>query len=29
MQSRFSGLKLFRPPYGKRFEALARLMMRK
>jgi len=28
VQSRFSGLKLFRPPYGKRFEALVRLLMR-
>jgi acyl-CoA reductase-like NAD-dependent aldehyde dehydrogenase len=26
IQSRFSGLRLFRPPYGKRFEALARWM---
>ena len=27
-QSRFSGLKLFRPPYGPRFEALAKLLFR-
>jgi acyl-CoA reductase-like NAD-dependent aldehyde dehydrogenase len=27
-QSRLSGLKLFRPPYGKRFEALVRLLFR-
>jgi acyl-CoA reductase-like NAD-dependent aldehyde dehydrogenase len=27
-QSRFSGLKLFRPPYGPRFEALARFLFR-
>ena len=28
VQSRLSGLKLFRPPYGKRFEALMRLLIR-
>jgi len=28
VQSRLSGLALFRPPYGKRFQALARLLMR-
>ena len=27
-QTRFSGLKLFRPPYGERFEALLRLLLR-
>jgi acyl-CoA reductase-like NAD-dependent aldehyde dehydrogenase len=27
-QSRFNGLKLFRPPYGPRFEKLAKLLMR-
>ncbi len=27
-QSRFSGLKLFRPPYGRRFEALAKFLFR-
>jgi len=27
-QSRFSGLRLFRPPYGKRFDALVRLLSR-
>lgn len=28
LQSRINGLKLFRPPYGRRFEALVRLLLR-
>ncbi len=28
VQSRFNGLKLFRPPYGRRFEVLVRLLLR-
>jgi coniferyl-aldehyde dehydrogenase len=28
LQSRLNGLKLFRPPYGRRFEALVRLLLR-
>jgi hypothetical protein len=27
-QSRLNGLKLFRPPYGARFEALVRFLLR-
>jgi hypothetical protein len=27
-QSRINGLRLFRPPYGKRFEALVKLLLR-
>ena len=27
-QTRFSGLKLFRPPYGERFEALLKFLLR-
>ena len=27
-QSRFNGLKLFRPPYGERFESLVKLLLR-
>jgi hypothetical protein len=27
-QSRVNGIGLFRPPYGKRFEALVRLLLR-